>query len=232
MNQDNDIWSEYSKAYRDVLPKLSFFRDLHSKVIELCQPYQKILDAGCGPGLYFEALLEQGKDVYGIDFNENMIEVLKKTLSQKYSTDKIERCVRRGSILKLPYDTDFFDAVVNINVLYAVPNPLMALRELRRVTKNKGALIIAGPKPTSAFNRDLLKKQIAIDAQAHKDDTEFLEKVAFVVKVNEEILDKHVETEFDLERITNMILEAGYSRIIHSDDTVYLGQSWLLKAEK
>ncbi|MEK5056800.1 SAM-dependent methyltransferase [Paenibacillus sp. FSL H7-0326] len=43
----------------------------------LQKPYQKVLDLGCGPGLYCERLAKKGYTVTGIDFSENSIRYAK-----------------------------------------------------------------------------------------------------------------------------------------------------------
>jgi len=227
MTEGNEnIWSEYSRIYRKVLPQLSFFRELQAKVIGLCQPYKKILDAGCGPGLYFEKLFEQGKDVYGIDLNAGMIESLKKGLGSRIPLEAIESKVIVGDIKHLPYKDNFFDAAINVNVLYNVPDPLNALKELHRAIRPGGALIIAGPVPKNAEGERILTKKILEEAG------ELTQEFTYVLKINKEILEKHFVNEISLEKITDMIIEAGFSRITYTDSTLYLRQVWLLKAEK
>ena len=41
-----------------------------------------ILDAGCGPGVYTEWLIEHGADVVALDANENMVRLAKQRLGE------------------------------------------------------------------------------------------------------------------------------------------------------
>ena len=234
-----ELWKRYSEVYRLVLPKISFFRELHKEVIELCRPHNTILDAGCGPGLYFEALLEQGKEVYGIDSSDDMIAISMNILANslkakenKLSESYVKSCLRVGDIAKLPYLDNSFDAVININVLYAVENPLVALREMFRTTRPGGALIIAGPKPRAIFDGQKLKTQMENDLKEYESDPLFREKKEIVLKINERILSERIVTECDLEKIMAMVIEAGYRVIQYNRNDTYCGQGWLLKAVK
>jgi SAM-dependent methyltransferase len=49
------------------------------------------------------------------------------------------------SALGLPFDAEVFDTVVSTEVLEHVPEPLLALREMRRVLKPAGRLVLSAP---------------------------------------------------------------------------------------
>lgn len=69
----------------------------------------KILDLGCGPGLYAERFCQSGHDVTGLDFSENTIEYDKKSANQKG--------LKIDYVCKSFFDMDFceqFDVVLQI----------------------------------------------------------------------------------------------------------------------
>ena len=48
---------------------------------------------------------------------------------------------------RLPFDDDSFDRIVSIHVLYALEDQDYTMRELLRVLKPEGILVLANPKP-------------------------------------------------------------------------------------
>lgn len=101
----------------------------------------KLLDTGFGWGFVEKGLLKLKKDTlkfYGIDISKVAIAEAKKTLPGKFI---------RGSILKIPFPSDYFDIVVSLEILeHVLPvRTFTALSELRRVLKKGGFLIVSVP---------------------------------------------------------------------------------------
>jgi ubiquinone/menaquinone biosynthesis C-methylase UbiE len=94
----------------------------------------QILDAGCGTGANLEALSTFGC-VYGFDYS---------ALALKYSHQNHEGQLARASIEALPYPSNTFDLVTSFDVLvcYEVRDDVAALRELARVAKPGGHVLV------------------------------------------------------------------------------------------
>src|SRR3989338_4917659 len=68
-----------------------------------------VLDVGCGPGIYCDALNKKGFVVTGVDYSEEMIKLAK----QRYPhINFIE-----GSGYNLPFENKSFDLVISIGTL-------------------------------------------------------------------------------------------------------------------
>jgi len=68
----------YAAAYhQDDEPITPTHREFVLKVLELCPPAGRILDAACGTGKYFGMVLESGREVFGIDQSAGMLSVAK-----------------------------------------------------------------------------------------------------------------------------------------------------------
>lgn len=96
-----------------------------------------ILDAGCGTGWHSKILSGKGHDVFGTDISENQIAHAKH--NSPLSTFVI------GDILSLPFNDDTFDVSYTINTLHHLTSwkeQKKALRELGRVTKKDGLIIV------------------------------------------------------------------------------------------
>lgn len=95
-----------------------------------------ILEIGCGPGANIWYIAREGFNAYGIDGSETAIERAKNRLQgEGLSAD-----LRVGDITSLPYDDNFFDAVVDVEAVYSNPrnNSKKIINEVRRVLKKEG----------------------------------------------------------------------------------------------
>lgn len=97
----------------------------------------RILDAGCGTGGDALFLRRYGQ-VVGMDLAPEALEL---------ALPRLPGLLTRGSVLDLPFATNSFDLVTSFDVLYhrGVPDEVAALREVRRVLKPAGRLLIRLP---------------------------------------------------------------------------------------
>jgi SAM-dependent methyltransferase len=106
------------------------------KFISQLSVSDRILDAGCGNGKNMKYMIDNGfTDVHGCDFTPNFVSICK-----TQSLNVIE-----ANILSLPYDNNFFDSVICIAVLhhfYTYQNRINAIKELYRVVKPRGKILI------------------------------------------------------------------------------------------
>lgn len=106
------------------------------------EKHHTILDVGCGGGRTVSklaALATQGK-VYGIDFSADSVAVSKKTNSRWIDTDRVE--IRQGSVSQLPFPDSMFDLITAVETHFWWPNLPSDMREIFRVLKPGGTLII------------------------------------------------------------------------------------------
>ena len=139
------IAREYGSKYEGVSVPAHSFRIRRQRVYEMLEGVEgKVLDIGCGPGIMVAWLLSNKLEVYGIDIAEDMIDVC-----QELFGDKTGAHFSVGAIERLPFDDNFFDAVVCMGVMEYLDDDSAAIAELARVTKSGGSIIITLP---SAFS--------------------------------------------------------------------------------
>ena len=99
---------------------------------------KKILDHGCGTGLYLKHLKKKGAKIKGFDLTPEMVEIAKK------ENPNID--LKLGSAYKIPFK-EKFDIVVSSLVFPHLKNWDLALKEIKRVLKKKGTLIFSIANP-------------------------------------------------------------------------------------
>lgn len=98
----------------------------------------KILDVGCGNANLFNLLPASRYELYGVDFSEKMIEEAKRTC-------KTEATFAVADAESLPFDDDTFDIIVCNASFHHYTNPDTVLKEMRRVLRHNGKLLIGDP---------------------------------------------------------------------------------------
>ena len=103
-----------------------------------------ILDVGCGGGMTVHKLAgiaTEGR-VYGIDISEECVAVSRRTNRQLIKIGRVE--IRHGSVSCLRFADDMFDLVTAVDSHYYWPDLAADLREVLRVLKPGGRLVIIG----------------------------------------------------------------------------------------
>jgi len=119
------------------------------------KPGDKILDAGCGIGMYgLEYALKNNISVIGVDLSEDKIRNAKK-LKESLQAKNIQ--FLEGDLTKLNFKDDSFDFIICSDVLEHIPNDEKALKELGRVLKKNGTLLLTFPY-NYEHSREVMKK--------------------------------------------------------------------------
>lgn len=104
----------------------------------------KILDAGCGEGRNLVYFIRNNYQAYGIDKNEDSIQMLKH-LSKSINPDYPQERFVVGDVNALPFDDQEFDGVISSAVMHFAENQIQyknQMAELTRVLKPGGVLFV------------------------------------------------------------------------------------------
>jgi 2-polyprenyl-3-methyl-5-hydroxy-6-metoxy-1,4-benzoquinol methylase len=96
----------------------------------------RLLDVGCGEGLFLELAREDDWDVTGTEISPFAV---------KYGKGKLDLNILQGELIDIGFPDKKFDAVTMWHVLEHTINPLVILKEIRRILKNDGVFILAIP---------------------------------------------------------------------------------------
>jgi SAM-dependent methyltransferase len=132
---------QYDRSIAVRLLRLSRMDDFVLDVLGHDIGSSSILDVGCATGRLLERLAEAGaRKLSGSDLAPRILEVAHRKLTRF----DIEPDLRDADAETwLPWDADTFDVVVLAGVVHHFYRPESALREIKRVLRPGGALIIA-----------------------------------------------------------------------------------------
>jgi ubiquinone/menaquinone biosynthesis C-methylase UbiE len=136
----------YQRLWRPAFTRLfslggSGTLDAHNELIDelSLSGERRILDVGCGPGLYTRPLarrLDGAGLAVGLDVSAAML--------RRATVDNPGSRIGylRGNALDLPFPDETFDVVVCLAALYLMPDPWVVVREMARVTAPGGRVAI------------------------------------------------------------------------------------------
>jgi len=100
---------------------------------------KQVLEIGLGQGADAERLIRRGARWSGVDLTAESIERVRARLTLRQLPHEE---LRQGSVLDLPFADDTFDVVFSHGVLHHVPDIEQAQREIHRVLRPGGELVI------------------------------------------------------------------------------------------
>lgn len=106
------------------------------------QPGERLLEIGVGTGYYSFGLAESvapGGTLELFDLQQKFLDHVMRAADEHGLTNLVPT---RGDATNLPYENASIDAVVLTAVLGEIPERLAALREIRRVLKPNGRLVV------------------------------------------------------------------------------------------
>lgn len=147
------------------------------RLLEL-NPGGTVLDVCCGTGDLEFYLAKMGMDVTGLDFCAEMLDIARRRMQQA-GLARLENCFVQGDAMALPFEENRFDGAIISYGLRNVSDYETCLREMRRVVKPGGRIVIldmSHPNPVmnalSTFYRftvvPLLGKCLADDPEAYR----------------------------------------------------------------
>ncbi|MBN1886758.1 MAG: class I SAM-dependent methyltransferase [Thermoflexales bacterium] len=154
LEQVRDFWERNPVCDRVITSRKTWYDYFHEfdKRRELAEPYEfanpifgyegsagkKVLDYGCGNGYVLSQYAKNGAKVYGVDIAQRAIELS----AARFRTMNLEGAFVQNDGLTIPFETGLFDIACSMGVLHHVPDPVPVIKELRRVLKPGGEIIV------------------------------------------------------------------------------------------
>lgn len=151
------------------------------------KPGERVLDVGCGSGVFSHAMSERGANVLGIDANQEAIAYANETFQTNLSEFKL------GLLDELDLEPDSFDRATCLEVVEHVyeHQALKLLTDIRRILRVGGELLLTTPNyrglwPVVEWAVDHFSSLARMDA------------------------DQHI-THFDRKQLCRMVVDAGFT---------------------
>jgi ubiquinone/menaquinone biosynthesis C-methylase UbiE len=94
---------------------------------------KSVLDVGTGTGVFAEAFSKRDLQVTGIDTNAELLAVARSYVPSGH--------FQKAPAEEIPFEASLFDLVFLGLVLHETDNPIMALKEARKVARNRVAVL-------------------------------------------------------------------------------------------
>jgi len=141
------FWNRYALSGYDALTVLLPYQELQTTMVAAAELHagERVLVAGCGTGWFEYQAIQHHPDlqIEGLDFSAEMLRRAT-TKCRRYATIHHRQADLTHT---LPFPDDVFDVAVMTNVLYTLPSADTTLREIVRVLRPGGRLIISDPYP-------------------------------------------------------------------------------------
>ena len=101
-----------------------------------------VLDSGCGPGFITIELAKRFplSEFFGIDLSDPLLDIANDKSQKEKLIEKVK--FLKADVHNIPFPDNYFDFVININMLHLVEEPVKMLNEIERVLKPDGFFFI------------------------------------------------------------------------------------------
>jgi len=142
INRNTDkFWNSHIEGMHKFKKQSEMTKDRINAAIKFVNKKSgKLLDIGFGHGFIEKKLIKKKENIqlYGIDISKKAITKINKSVKGFF---------KKGSVLKIPFSANTFDTVMVLEVLEHIQayNAFLAYKEIKRVLKGDGELIISVP---------------------------------------------------------------------------------------
>jgi ubiquinone/menaquinone biosynthesis C-methylase UbiE len=151
----NKEYNWMAKGYDTFMTIFPLWKKWIKKIIPHIEG-DKILEVSFGSGYLMTQYASDEYEIYGIDYNEKMLEITENKIKKLNITAKLSQ----GNVEKLPFPDDTFDTVINTMAFTGYPDGDKAMIELKRVLKRGGKLLLVDfdyPKNRNRFGYMIVK---------------------------------------------------------------------------
>jgi 2-polyprenyl-3-methyl-5-hydroxy-6-metoxy-1,4-benzoquinol methylase len=144
-NIDHDAYFGYMDYLRDRTNIQMRLRQVLAR-IERHEWRGRILDVGCGMGLFVEVAALAGWDAWGVDLNQPAI---------AWAQQHVSENVRAGTVAEIAAPDGWFDCITMFDVIEHLADPRAELADVWRALRPGGLLVVVTPDAGAVMSRAL-----------------------------------------------------------------------------
>lgn len=130
-------------VYRDPLYHYPNFKVILAELA--LRPEDYLLEVGCGGGALLKDALRSGCRAAAVDHSSEMVALAREENREAVAHGRLD--IRQASADRLPFSDTTFTCATMTGVLGFLPDPVAALREIRRVLVTGGRFVALGSDP-------------------------------------------------------------------------------------
>ncbi len=205
--ETKDIFSNCRKGYSND-PVIQGYQKIIDR-LEACTNGRRLLDVGCGTGVFLDIARKRGWDVTGIDACESAVRIATEDFGVK---------TIHGAFDAEHFSDDSFDVITMLDFIEHVTDPLKTINTARSLLKNDGHILMTTPNHRSLvyLTADRLGR---LSAEGFKDSIGKLYHFSHV-------------TVFDPDSIRFLIDKGGFTVHKMWQESPYLGRYAIPKPTK
>lgn len=140
-----EYWNKNAKFYKlFMLRNRRAYEKIFDKICARLDKKYDVLELGTGPGTMINKMACCCRRLDATDISEKMLAKARKSVSADNVDFRIE------DAMKISKGDGAYDVVIAVNILHVLPEPKRAMKQMKRVLKNEGLLII----PTFVHEKD------------------------------------------------------------------------------
>ncbi len=200
-------------SFKDELPRLSAqARLVHSTQVNIIDEIElptapaKLLDIGCGPGVYLSLLSKHPKladyQLSGLDLSPEMVSYAKFSFR---TTDW-----KQGNVYEMPYPDASFDVIHTSFVFIHLTNPEAALKEIYRVLKPNGILYVVDVNDDTFDGPPVIKRMVHKHKQVYEGKRDIMNHLPALAKIYDLALEQSFAVTVDNQGEEGKTTQEGY----------------------
>ncbi len=147
-SQMNDGYTRFAGVYDWCVRFLPVWKTWLRRTLDHIQG-PRVLEVSFGTGYLLAEIAQRHPRVFGIDYNQRMVEVATRQLARSGAQAQVSQ----ANVEALPFEDASFDTVVCTMAFSGYPDGRKALAEIRRVLAPDGQLVLLDPAPPEDGNR-------------------------------------------------------------------------------